>query len=929
MRRGTGVIPVVVGRETERQRLALFVEALGGGPSVLMLEGEPGIGKTTLWLDTVECARSRDVRVLATRPAEPDAELSFSALTDLLEPVLSQDEAYLPEPQGRAIRVALLRQSSSRPADRRALCAGVLTVLRQVTAAGPVLLAIDDAQWLDPDSAGVLEFSLRRLVAEPLGVLIARRPPPDDRLPADLRDAMVHLPSGSLLIEPLSIEATSLLIAEHLGVEPRREALKEIHHLSGGNPFFALELSRAISRDEERPTGLSIPIPRALREDLVRQRVGTLEQEERDVLIAAAAIARPTPDLLSRVLALDVEDVLESATRAGLLRVSSAGVTFNHPLYRSAVYADASRSTRHRIHARIATAVGDPEERARHLSLSADTADRVVAAAIESGAEAATRQGALGSAADLMGHAARLTPDEDRDALVRRLRIAGECRFQAGSAIAGMSDVRRAIDAAGQGEGRAVALSSLASMEWESLHLLEARQHFEDALDETGTDPGLACTIHSGLFWTLYDLGELNDADAHADRALQLASGGEPAVEARGFDAAMTAAVLRGERPAVPKQERSGRAAPNEGLTSWERRRIGLGRQLVWIGELDEARAHLDAMLASAIEFGDEAARRWLLADLADADRRQGRWQDGLARAREAQRLAEDMDEPARDLGLLAWLEGGLGHEDEAERHAQMAVKLGDVFVLGRVRGLAALGTLYLARGDAESAHKYLSPAASRFFEMGIREPGWEPFLPDAVEAALGAGDRDLAEQATAWLEERASSLDRPSLQGDALRSRGLLLSAERAHDPAELAVASAVDRHMEGASTYELARTHLAHGAIRRRAGRKREARASFDRAHSLFSALGAVRWVARTAAESDRIGGRRPSGNTLTDAELRVARLAAAGRSNREIADSLFASVRTVEGHLSHVYAKLEIRSRTELAIFFDERDEEGTTA
>jgi DNA-binding CsgD family transcriptional regulator len=349
----------------------------------------------------------------------------------------------------------------------------------------------------------------------------------------------------------------------------------------------------------------------------------------------------------------------------------------------------------------------------------------------------------------------------------------------------------------------------------------------------------------------------------------------------------------------------------------------------MWIGELDEARVYLGEMLASAIEFGDEAARRWLLADLADADRRQGRWKDGLARVRDAQHLAEEMDEPARDLGLLAWLEGGLGHEDDAEEHAHMAVRLGEVFVLGRVRGLAALGTLSLARGDPESAHRYLSPAAATFFEMGILEPGWEPFLPDAVEASLGAGDRDMAEHVTAWLEERASSLDRPSLHGDALRSRALLLSAERAHDPAELAAASAVTYHLDGPSTYDLARTHLAHGAIHRRAGRKREARASFDRAHALFSALGAVRWIARTAAESDRIGGRRPSGSTLTDAEVRVARLAVAGRSNREIADSLFTSVRTVEGHLSHVYAKLGIRSRTELAIFFEERDQEGTTA
>jgi DNA-binding CsgD family transcriptional regulator len=922
---------VVVGRETERQSLLVFVESVGGGPCVLMLDGEAGIGKTTLWDDTVELARSRDVRVLATRPAELDTELSFSALTDLLEPVLSEAEADLPEPQSRAIRVALLRESSRRPADRRALSAGVLSTLRQVAGAGPTLVAIDDAQWLDPDSAGVIAYSLRRLATEPLGVLIARRAAPDDDdLPGDLRGAIARLPSRSLLIGPLSVEATALLMREHLGVEPPREALLEIHRLSGGNPFFALELGRALNRGEKGPTGLSIPIPRTLRDDLIHQRVGTLEQDARDVLVAAAAVARPTPTLLSHVLALEVDGALESATRAGLVRVSSDGVEFTHPLYRSAVYADASRSTRHRIHARIAELVDDPEERARHLSLSVDAADRAVGAAIEAGAEAAAGRGALGSAADLMEHAARLTPGDDRDSLTRRLRTAGEYRFQAGSAIAGMSTVRRAVDAAGHGTGLAVALASLASMEWESLHLLEARRHFEDALDEAGSDPALACTIHSGLFWTLYDLGVLTDAAAHADRALHFASDHRPAVAARGYDAAMTASVLRGEgRPTVLMQERPWLADPNVGLTPWERRRIGLGRQLVWIGELEEARARLDEMLASAIEYGDEAARRWLLADLADVDRRQGRWKEGLARVREAQRLAEQMDEPARDLGLLSWLEGALGHEADAEEHARTAVKLGEVFVLGRVRGLAALGALDLARGNPEAAHQHLGPATERFFEMGIQEPRWEPFLPDAVEAALGAGDQGAAERITAWLEERATSLDRPSLHGDAERSRGLLLSARGAHDAAERAVASAIARHADSPSSYDLARTHLVHGAIRRRASRKRDARSSFDRAHALFDALGAVCWVARTTVESDRIGGRRTSGSRLTDAERRVARLAAAGRSNREIADSLFMSVRTVEGHLSHVYSKLEIRSRTELAILFGDGNEDDPTA
>ena len=908
---------VVIGRSDERRAIIAFLEGAKAGPIALVLEGEPGIGKTTLFLDAVAEAKGLNIRALVARPAETETDLPFSALTDLLDPTLPDAETELAEPQLRSLRAALLRETITSPVDRSALCAGALSVLRASASDQAVLIAIDDVQWIDRDSAAVIAFAIRRLTSEPIGLLVARRS--TSVLPRDLEEAIGRLGGRSLALAPLSEDDIGSILSEHLGAPLPRTEIRQIHQLSAGNPFYALELARAIRRGDDRPTGMSIPIPRGLREDLVRQRLGDLSDDTRKTLVTAAALARPTTTLLSRILGEDVDEALEPASRVGVVKVTTGAVTFTHPLFRSALYADTSRPERHRMHAAIAEIVQDPEERAHHLALSADGPDPVVAGSIEEGAGHARNRGALGSAVALFGHAVRLTPPEDLESIARRSRASGEARSRIGDPLGGIGDVRRAVDLSTPGPSRAAALESLGSLERESQRLVEARRHLEEALEGSGDDRTLRCRTRAKLSGTLLEMGELDAARVSAAEAAELAVGlPEPA--ASGADGAWLAvSVLSGDlSPLVPIRDRWEGTDPNWGT----RVEVGLGRVLSWVGELDTARRILDDLHTAAAAHGDEVARRSLLTDLADVDRRQERWVEGLERITEADRIALDAGVPPTDPGLRTWLEAALGQIVADRGHERIGPSTASR-LLG-IRTLTAHGMLALSRGDPSEAHRYLAPAWERFRSVGILEPGWEPFHGDAVEAFLSKGEVGKAEALTSWLEGRAEALDRPATRAIAARCRGLVSDARSDHAAADQGYRRALEAHASAGGRYEFARTLLAQGSWFRREGRKRDARETLQRAATWFRELGARFWAERTEREAARIGGRRPSRGTLTEAERRVARLAAAGRSNKEIADTLFLSVRTVEGQLSNTYAKLGVRNRTELSLFFDREDE-----
>src|SRR5512132_1603297 len=291
------------GRQAELARISSFLDAVPTGPEALILGGEAGIGKSALWLDTLAQARALSYRALSSRPTESEARLSFAALGDLLEGVVDEALDDLPPPQRAALEVALLRaEAAASPPDRRTLSSAFHGALMALAAARPLVLAIDDAQWLDVPSARVLEFAIRRLHDVPIGILITARAGELDPIPLGLDRALPGERIHRLLVGPITQEATRDLLNAELSTRLPRSVLLQIHATAAGNPFLALELGRAIlRRGIDRGSGGSLPVPATLI-DLVADRLSGLSDPTRHVLLLTAAAAQPTASLVTQAI---------------------------------------------------------------------------------------------------------------------------------------------------------------------------------------------------------------------------------------------------------------------------------------------------------------------------------------------------------------------------------------------------------------------------------------------------------------------------------------------------------------------------------------------------------------------------------------------------------------------------------------------------
>ena len=415
----------VIGRSQELDALDGFLSALAGGPSGCVLDGAPGVGKTTLWLAGVEAARRRGYRVLTTRPAEAEARFAFAGLGDLLDPELEELLEALPPPQADALRVALLleRPDAAAP-DERTVAVALLGSLRLLAAERPLVLAVDDLQWLDSGSALVLSFAWRRIRDEKVGLLAARRS--GEPVPAALVDERLV----RLDVRPLSLGAVHRLLRSRIELSLPRPTLRRIYDVAAGNAFFALELGRALERVGAVPApGEALPVPDELQE-LVRDRIDALPADTRTALGAAAALAHPTRPLLAA--AGHGDTALDPAFAAHVLELDGDGIRFTHPLLASAAYVDLDPESRRRLHASLAELVGDDEERARHRALATDRPDSDVAAELERAADHARRRGASSAAAELGERALHLTPESDHAAIHRRRITAALYSFDSG-----------------------------------------------------------------------------------------------------------------------------------------------------------------------------------------------------------------------------------------------------------------------------------------------------------------------------------------------------------------------------------------------------------------------------------------------------------------------------------------------------------------
>jgi DNA-binding CsgD family transcriptional regulator len=906
----------IASRPIEARAAGRFLASASAEPAALLIEGEPGIGKTTLWLAVLEQARDRGFRVMSARAAAAESVLAYTALADLFDAVDTSAWPDLPAPQRLAVDQVLLRADNGTATDQRAVAAAFLSVIERLSDQGPVLLAIDDLQWLDASSMHVVAFAARRL-SGPVGVLGSVRTEAGGGASATWLQMPRPDAVSRIRLSPLEIHDLHAAVSARLRRSFSRPTIGRIHEVSGGNPFYAIELARAI---DERGPGIETALPRTLT-DVVRARIGRLDPDVHDALLAASCMATPTVELVSSVTIDDDDrlvELLENAESKGIIAIDGNRIHFAHPLLARGVYTEAAPAQRRTMHRRLADIVDEPELRARHLALAATRGDDITLRALDQAAESARLRGAPAAAAELMDLAIGLGGDTP----ARRLRSALH-HFDAGNRERARVVLEETVEQLTPGNLRAEALSRLAVVRLYDDGFFEAARLLQRALSEVEADSPLRVQI---LITLAYALLNSNEAEA----GLQTAE--EAAGHAERLDHGHLLGLALGMRVVL-------RFLCGKGLDDVDLRRaveledpkvftplvfrpsIQRALLLEWTGQLDEAHALLQAIRRLCVEKGEEGelvfiAQHVVLSSI---------WQGDFA---EADLVAEDAMERARQLGgdtplflalgLRAKLATYAGREADARRAAREALEISKRIGSFRLaeRVVAALGFLDVSLGNYEAALATLQPLLGRF------DPGSSPtelpnaaFLPDAVEALVQLGRLAEAEPLVEALERNGRRLDRPWMLAVGARGRAILLAALGDLEAAAEAAQRAMAEHARLAMPFERARTLLLLGQLQRRRRRKESASVSLQEAFDVFEQLHVPLWADRARVELVRANvGPRRSGQ-LTPSEQRVAELAASGMKNRDVATALFISPKTVEANLSRIYRKLGIKSRAEL--------------
>jgi DNA-binding CsgD family transcriptional regulator len=919
------------GREAELALVSTMLDAVPSGPAALILGGDPGIGKSTLWLEALSQARGRSFRLLACRPNESEAKLSFAALGDLLEGVDEEAFQGLPLPQRSALAVALLRAEAIGSApDQRAVSAGFHGTLVALATARPTLVAIDDAQWLDAPSARVLEFALRRLGDVPIGIVITVRSQELDASPLGLGRALPDERIHRLLVGPITLQATREMLSSELSTRFPRSVLLRIHETSAGNPFLALELGRALlRRGIEGESGTTLPVPATLA-DLVTDRLSELSDSVRQVLLVTSAASQPTVSLVASAIGGPMaEDDIEDAFRAGVIEGSSGRIRSTHPLLAAVAYSDSSRRARRDVHRRLAAVVIDQEERARHLALAAERPDEGVAAELEEAARRAGARGAPDSAVQLLELARELTPTDQAEARIHRTVHAGQYAFEAADMGQAARYLDEAVVATPASPLRAEALLFLARVRYHSHDARSALALAEQALQEVGEDEELKPRIQLELAAAAEAAGDRVRARDHARAAVDLAkANGQESVLAEGLALVGFHDFLAGE--GLPRAVMSRAIALEASGGDVRPVRSPIFRDAcmsLWTDDLDAARSTFHDLEKRCREAGDEGSLAVILFLLAQLECWAGNWSEAGGHADESCTItAWTGQQPYRALALSAkaLVEAHRGRAESARAAASKGLELArqSGLVQASQLNLSALGFLELSLGNGDEAHRLLWPLAEGVLDAGLEEPGVLRFLPDEIEALVVVGDTDKARSLLQPFSARAKTLGRTWALAVADRGWGLL-AASRGQLPESLAAFDrALESHRSLDEPFELGRTLLAQGQALRRTKKWRLARESLTRSLEIFERLGAGLWGDKARAEMARIGGRTPGPDSLTPTEREVAELVARGLTNREAAQALFLSVSTVEANLRRIYRKLGVRSRTELSRRLPER-------
>ena len=913
----------IVGRDVELASVHAFLASVTEGASALVLEGEAGVGKTTLWTAGMAEAEERGMLILRARPAESETTLSFSAIGDLLDGVLDEALEQLPAGQRRALARALILDEEEGPSpEAHAVGVALLGALRALGERLPTVVAVDDVQWLDAASSAALAFAARRLRGERVGVMLAQRTGLESPVIPELRRSLLPDRFTELEVGPLDAGPLHHVVRAHLGLTLPRPLLAEVHQAAGGNPFYALEIVRTLQRgDVSVKAGQPLPVPDSLHQ-LVHGRLLALPRDSRDFLLAAAAHAHPTVEITEAASGVSRDAGLTPALDARLVELDGARIRFTHPLLAAGAYDVADPLRRREVHARLAELLEDPEARAWQLASSVEEPDEEAAAVLEEAAQHARMRGAPRPAALLLDRARELTPDDPLERGVRRAVDAAFLHFESGDSSRAEQQLEAVIATLAPGRLRAHAILRLGRVRSFRSQAAAAKL-FLQAMDEGGDDVEILAEAHEGFATCLFRLHErLPEAIEHAEVAAKLAlERGNEALAAEALGDRALAEMFLG----IDARATLDRALALQPAAS-DRRIVAqplFCAAACWhfTDESHRARGVLLEMLGLTEEVGDESSRPYVLMLLGEVECALGELDSALERAAEGRELSDQSGQQtlyANHLALVGLVEARRGREKEARAAVSAALEL--VAETGARHGellaMGALGHLELSLGAPAQAAAHTASFLDFVRREAIVETGLIEFVVDHVEALLELGRREEASELLEWYEGNARRLERTTALANCLRCRGLLAAQSGAVDEALTRFEEALRLHAQVELPLDRGRTLLALGTAQRRAKRRRESRATLEQALAVFERIGAALWAGRARDELRRISGRAPAPHALTPAEERVAALVAEGKTNREVAATLYLSERTVEGHLSRCFAKLGIHHRTEVA-------------
>ncbi|MFE2556990.1 AAA family ATPase [Streptomyces sp. NPDC059352] len=845
----------------------------------------------------------------------------------------------LPGPQRTAVAM-LCREAPIEAGgwDPIALRLGIARILRALACRGPVLLVVDGVQHIDADSADLLRFALH-LAPPALRVVAVETPEPygeayepyreshRDR-PEDPHASHLWVPSEAdvLRVPPLHADEIAELLIHHR--LPSRMAGR-IHRASGGNPRLALAVGRSLA-DARTPVHHAEALTLSGRaRDLARQLLGAAPLPVRETLLLAALALRPSATLVRRAGRPTAEADLAAAERADLVSLAEDGsVTFTAGLLPSTLVHDACWSERSAGHAALAEVVDDPVEAVRHRALATDIPDEELAAEVAAAADLAQRRGNSALAAELALLAAESTPGRHGTRRIARLVDAAE---EAARAARADLAIRAATDLLARDASPADRVRArLAVLDTAGQGLTGLDEMYVHAMEESEGDTALRAAVQLRLAvkYVLADGDPERSRTAAAESAALAASTGDPrtAAQALTVQARMERALGSPDAEAVLAHARALELAERP-LGIRNAAQILTIRHALFDGRLTDARDELGALLPLVQRRGSVEDAIELLSTLAEIESRIGPCPAAIAHAGQSLALTLEAGlSPGPAWYALALAETAGGSFARAASYARRSVQAseeeGDRVFLSRSR--YALGRVQLINGDVAAALETLRRVQADERAQSTVDPSMLRWHEELAEALLA---NDAGEEALALLAEVrpvAERLGRGSVLLGCDRVHALCLAAEGRTDEAAELLTGTAERFGRAGLPLERGRALVALARVERRRRRRSAAQNALHEAASVFERVGAAPWLALAGETPAGEGAGGGSGgeesssalSSLTEAELRLARLVSQGASNQEAAAKLYLSVKTVEARLTRIYQKLDVRSRAQLA-------------